>query len=67
MSLRRITEAISFVVGHADVGQRLPAPRQRLPGLAGVLDRILADCSAEARYATTAKNVVELYELPFEA
>jgi hypothetical protein len=32
-----------------------------------VLDRIMADCSTEERYAMTVKNVVDLYDLPFEA
>jgi len=31
-----------------------------------VLDRILADCTPQERYAMTVKNVVDLYGLPFE-
>ena len=33
----------------------------------GVLDRVMADCRPDERYAMTAKNVVDLYSLPFEA
>ena len=31
-----------------------------------VLDRILAECTPEERYEMTVKNVVQLYDLPFE-
>jgi len=31
-----------------------------------VLDTIMKDCTPEERYAMTVKNVVELYDLPFE-
>jgi hypothetical protein len=32
-----------------------------------VLGRIMADCTPDERYAMTVKNVVDLYDLPFEA
>ena len=32
-----------------------------------VLNRILQDCTPEERYEMTVKNVVKLYDLPFEA
>jgi predicted TIM-barrel fold metal-dependent hydrolase len=48
-------------------GSDYPHGDSVFPDSQGVLDRILADCTAEERYAMTAKNVVELYDLPFEA
>ena len=32
-----------------------------------VLNRILAECTPEERHKMTVKNVIELYELPFQA
>jgi predicted TIM-barrel fold metal-dependent hydrolase len=48
-------------------GSDYPHGDSVFPDSQGVLDRILADCTGEERYAMTAKNVVELYGLPFEA
>jgi predicted TIM-barrel fold metal-dependent hydrolase len=48
-------------------GSDYPHGDSVFPDSQGVLDRIMADCSPQERYAMTAKNVVDLYDLPFEA
>ena len=48
-------------------GSDYPHGDSVFPDSQGVLDRIMADCTPEERYAMTAKNVVDLYSLPFEA
>jgi predicted TIM-barrel fold metal-dependent hydrolase len=48
-------------------GSDYPHGDSVFPDSQGVLDRIMADCTPDERYAMTAKNVVDLYDLPFEA
>jgi len=48
-------------------GSDYPHGDSVFPDSQGVLDRIMADCTPEERYRMTAKNVVDLYGLPFEA
>ena len=47
-------------------GSDYPHGDSVFPDSQAVLDRIMADCSPQDRYLMTAKNVVELYDLPFE-
>jgi predicted TIM-barrel fold metal-dependent hydrolase len=48
-------------------GSDYPHGDSVFPDSQGVLDRIMADCTPQERHLMTAKNVVELYDLPFEA
>ena len=47
-------------------GSDYPHGDSVFPDSQGVLDRILAECTPEERYEMTVKNVVKLYDLPFE-
>jgi predicted TIM-barrel fold metal-dependent hydrolase len=47
-------------------GSDYPHGDSIFPESLDVLDRILNECKAEKRYEMTAKNVVKLYDLPFE-
>ena len=48
-------------------GSDYPHGDSIFPDSQGVLDRIMEGVPADERYAMTAKNVVDLYDLPFEA
>ena len=48
-------------------GSDYPHGDSVFPDSQGVLDRIMDGVPADERYAMTAKNVVDLYNLPFEA
>ncbi len=48
-------------------GSDYPHGDSVFPDSQAVLDRILTECTPAERYAMTAKNVVDLYDLPFEA
>jgi hypothetical protein len=47
-------------------GSDYPHGDSIFPESLDVLDRCLNECKAEKRYEMTAKNVVKLYDLPFE-
>jgi predicted TIM-barrel fold metal-dependent hydrolase len=47
-------------------GSDYPHGDSVFPDSQGVLDRIMAECTPEERYEMTVKNVVKLYDLPFE-
>ena len=47
-------------------GSDYPHGDSIFPDSQAILDRIMTDCSPEERYAMTVKNVVQLYDLPFE-
>lgn len=47
-------------------GSDYPHGDSIFPNSPATLERILADCTPEERHAMTARNVVELYGLPFE-
>jgi uncharacterized protein len=47
-------------------GSDYPHGDSVFPESQAVLDRIMRDCTPQERYEMTAKNVVELYDLPFE-
>jgi predicted TIM-barrel fold metal-dependent hydrolase len=47
-------------------GSDYPHGDSVFPNSQDVLDRILKDCTADERYEMTVKNVVQLYDLPFE-
>jgi predicted TIM-barrel fold metal-dependent hydrolase len=47
-------------------GSDYPHGDSIFPDSQGVLDRIMRDCTPQERYAMTVKNVVDLYDLPFE-
>jgi uncharacterized protein len=47
-------------------GNDYPHGDSIFPDSQNVLDRILRDCTPEERYEMTARNVVNLYNLPFE-
>jgi predicted TIM-barrel fold metal-dependent hydrolase len=48
-------------------GSDYPHGDSVFPDSQGVLDRIMEGVPADERYLMTAKNVVDLYDLPFEA
>ncbi len=48
-------------------GSDYPHGDSVFPDSQGVLNRIMADCTPQERHLMTAKNVVDLYGLPFEA
>jgi predicted TIM-barrel fold metal-dependent hydrolase len=54
-------------VGSLMWGSDYPHGDSVFPDSQGVLDRIMDGVPVEERYAMTAKNVVDLYSLPFEA
>jgi uncharacterized protein len=47
-------------------GSDYPHGDSVFPDSQGVLDQILSECTPEERYEMTVKNVVKLYDLPFE-